>query len=109
MLTKIDTSIKYGKQHGGFGMQILYPGLIRPQLEVMRELISAVDCRSYELSYRGDHCAQKAARGMEIGYHRCQADILLIYCFPASRYLVHQCTPIALNCTPILQNCTLIR
>lgn len=32
MLTKIDNTIKYGKQHGGFGMQILYPGLIRPQL-----------------------------------------------------------------------------
>src|SRR3954471_12582958 len=32
MLTKIDTSIKYGKQHGGFGIQILYPGLIRSPL-----------------------------------------------------------------------------
>lgn len=32
MLTKIDNTIKYGKQHGGFGIQILYPGLIRPQL-----------------------------------------------------------------------------
>ena len=32
MLTKIDTTIKYGKQYGGFGIQILYPGLIRPQL-----------------------------------------------------------------------------
>jgi redox-sensitive bicupin YhaK (pirin superfamily) len=32
MFTKIDTTIKYGKQHGGFGIQILYPGLIRPQL-----------------------------------------------------------------------------
>jgi redox-sensitive bicupin YhaK (pirin superfamily) len=32
MLTKIDNTIKYGKQHGGFGMQILYPGLIRPAL-----------------------------------------------------------------------------
>jgi redox-sensitive bicupin YhaK (pirin superfamily) len=31
MLTKIDNTIKYGKQHGGFGIQILYPGLIRPQ------------------------------------------------------------------------------
>lgn len=31
MLTKINNNIKYGKQHGGFGMQILYPGLIRPQ------------------------------------------------------------------------------
>lgn len=30
MLTKIDTTIKYGKKHGGFGIQILYPGLIRP-------------------------------------------------------------------------------
>ncbi|AWA31413.1 pimeloyl-CoA dehydrogenase [Flavobacterium magnum] len=32
MITKIDNTIKYGKQHGGFGIQILYPGLIRPQL-----------------------------------------------------------------------------
>ncbi|MCF0064744.1 pirin family protein [Dyadobacter chenwenxiniae] len=32
MFTKIDNTIKYGKQHGGFGIQILYPGLIRPQL-----------------------------------------------------------------------------
>lgn len=32
MLTKINTTIKYGKQHGGFGIQILYPGLIHPQL-----------------------------------------------------------------------------
>lgn len=31
MLTKIDNTIKYGKQHNGFGVQILYPGLIRPQ------------------------------------------------------------------------------
>lgn len=33
MLTKIDNVIKYGRQHGGFGIQILYPGLIRPQLK----------------------------------------------------------------------------
>lgn len=32
MVTKIDNSIKYGKQHDGFGLQILYPGLVRPQL-----------------------------------------------------------------------------
>lgn len=32
MLTKIDNAIKYGKQRGGFGIQILYPGLINPQL-----------------------------------------------------------------------------
>lgn len=32
MLIKIDKAIKYGKQYGGFGIQILYPGLIRPQL-----------------------------------------------------------------------------
>lgn len=32
MLTKIDNTIKYGKQHGGFGIQILYPGLIRTEL-----------------------------------------------------------------------------
>lgn len=33
MLTKLDNTIKYGKQHGGFGIQILYPGLIRPELK----------------------------------------------------------------------------
>jgi len=32
MVRKIDNSIKYGKRHGGFGLQILYPGLIKPQL-----------------------------------------------------------------------------
>jgi redox-sensitive bicupin YhaK (pirin superfamily) len=32
MLTRINNTIKYGKQHGGFGIQILYPGLILPQL-----------------------------------------------------------------------------
>lgn len=32
MLTKIDAAIKYGRQRGGFGIQILYPGLVRPQL-----------------------------------------------------------------------------
>lgn len=32
MLKKIDNTIKYGKQHGGFGIQILYPGLIIPEL-----------------------------------------------------------------------------
>lgn len=33
MLTKIDNTIKYGKQRGGFGIEILYPGLIRPELD----------------------------------------------------------------------------
>jgi redox-sensitive bicupin YhaK (pirin superfamily) len=33
MLTKIDNTTKYGKQRGGFGIQILYPGLIKPQLK----------------------------------------------------------------------------
>ena len=28
MLTKLNKSIKYGKQHGGFGIEILYPGII---------------------------------------------------------------------------------
>ena len=32
MFTKIDNTIKYGKQRGEFGIQILYPGLIRPTL-----------------------------------------------------------------------------
>ena len=32
MITKIENAIKYGKKHGGFGIQILYPGLIRPEL-----------------------------------------------------------------------------
>lgn len=33
MLTKIDNTIKYGKQRGGFGIQILFPGKIYPQLQ----------------------------------------------------------------------------
>ncbi len=33
MLTEIDNTIKYGKQRSGFGIEILYPGLIRPALE----------------------------------------------------------------------------
>jgi redox-sensitive bicupin YhaK (pirin superfamily) len=32
IFTKIGNTIKYGKQHGGFGIQILYPGMISPQL-----------------------------------------------------------------------------
>lgn len=32
MLTKINTAMKYGKRRGGFGIHILYPGLIRPAL-----------------------------------------------------------------------------
>ncbi len=32
MIAKIDNTIKYGKQRGGFGIQILYPGLVRPEL-----------------------------------------------------------------------------
>ena len=31
MLTKIDRALKYGKQRGGFGIEILYPGLVRKQ------------------------------------------------------------------------------
>jgi redox-sensitive bicupin YhaK (pirin superfamily) len=30
MLTKIDNSLKFGKKHGGFGIEILYPGTIVP-------------------------------------------------------------------------------
>lgn len=30
MLTKLDNAIKYGKQRGGFGIEILYPGVILP-------------------------------------------------------------------------------
>ncbi|HEY0056045.1 MAG TPA: pirin family protein [Pedobacter sp.] len=30
MLTKLDNSIKFGKQQGGFGIQVLYPANIRP-------------------------------------------------------------------------------
>lgn len=30
MLTKLNNAIKYGKQHGGFGIEILYPGVILP-------------------------------------------------------------------------------
>lgn len=32
MLTKIDNTLKYSKQLGGFGIQILYPGLAFPGL-----------------------------------------------------------------------------
>jgi len=32
MILKIDNTLKYGKQRGGFGIQILYPGLIMPEL-----------------------------------------------------------------------------
>lgn len=32
MVTKIDNTLKYGRQHHGFGIQILYPGLIKPHL-----------------------------------------------------------------------------
>ena len=31
MRTKIDNTVKLGRQHGGFGIRILYPGIIRPQ------------------------------------------------------------------------------
>lgn len=31
MKTKIDNTLKMGKQRGGFGIQILYPGIIRPE------------------------------------------------------------------------------
>lgn len=30
MLIKLNNTIKYGKQHGGFGIEILYPGIILP-------------------------------------------------------------------------------
>lgn len=30
MITKIDNKVKLSKQHGGFGIQVLYPGLINP-------------------------------------------------------------------------------
>jgi redox-sensitive bicupin YhaK (pirin superfamily) len=33
MLTKINAAMKYGRQQGGFGIEILYPGLIRPALK----------------------------------------------------------------------------
>ncbi len=42
MLTKIDNTIKYGKQHGGFGIQILYPGLIRPEAELEKDIAKLV-------------------------------------------------------------------
>ncbi|HTO17467.1 MAG TPA: pirin family protein [Edaphocola sp.] len=31
MFTKIDNSVKFGKQHGGFGIEILYPGILFPE------------------------------------------------------------------------------
>ena len=33
MILKIDNSLKFGQQHGGFGIQILYPGTIMPNLK----------------------------------------------------------------------------
>lgn len=33
MLTKLDNSIKFGKKNGGFGIDILYPGRIFPNLK----------------------------------------------------------------------------
>jgi redox-sensitive bicupin YhaK (pirin superfamily) len=33
MLTKIDNSVKFGKKHGGFGIEILYPGTIVPDAD----------------------------------------------------------------------------
>ncbi|MDN3595565.1 hypothetical protein [Zunongwangia endophytica] len=32
MIPKLENSLKYWKQHGGFGIQILYPGLIITEL-----------------------------------------------------------------------------
>lgn len=31
MFTKIDNSVKFGKQQGGFGIEILYPGILFPE------------------------------------------------------------------------------
>ena len=33
MKTKIDKTLRMGRQRGGFGIQILYPGIIRPELK----------------------------------------------------------------------------
>lgn len=30
MITKIDSAKRYGKEQGGFGIQVLYPGIVRP-------------------------------------------------------------------------------
>ena len=67
MLTKIDTTIKYGKQHGGFGIQILYPGLIRPGLN---------DSGFYTLG-RIDHA--RITPGTLIPMHPHQDDEILTY------------------------------
>ena len=67
MLTKIDGTIKYGKQHGGFGIQILYPGLIRPPLN---------DTGFYTLG-RIDHA--RITPGTLIPMHPHQDDEILTY------------------------------
>lgn len=67
MLTKIDAAIKYGKQHGGFGVQILYPGLIRPPLN---------DTGFYTLG-RIDHA--RIIPGTLIPMHPHQDDEILTY------------------------------
>jgi redox-sensitive bicupin YhaK (pirin superfamily) len=67
MLTKIDAAIKYGKQRGGFGIQILYPGLIRSQLN---------DSGFYTLG-RIDHA--RITPGTLIPMHPHQDDEILTY------------------------------
>lgn len=67
MFTKIDNTIKYGKQHGGFGIQILYPGLIRPALN---------DSGFYTLG-RIDHA--RITPGTLITMHPHQDDEILTY------------------------------
>jgi redox-sensitive bicupin YhaK (pirin superfamily) len=67
MFTDIDNTIKYGKQHGGFGIQILYPGLIRPGLN---------DSGFYTLG-RIDHA--RITPGTLIPMHPHQDDEILTY------------------------------
>jgi len=45
MITKLDNTLKYGRQQGGFGIQILYPGLIKPELDDTGHAIPMVATR----------------------------------------------------------------
>jgi quercetin 2,3-dioxygenase len=67
MLTKIDNTVKYGKQRGGFGIQILYPGLVSESLN---------DSGLYTLG-RIDHA--KITPGTLIPIHPHKDDEILTY------------------------------
>ena len=67
MLTKIDTAIKYGRQRGGFGIQILYPGLAVPQF----------NDSGFATLGRIDHA--RIAPGSQVPMHSHRDDEILTY------------------------------